>query len=125
MRLLVCIFCIFALLLGGCYHKPVRHLVSDVGLIKAGQTTRLEVLQYLGEPDNQRKVAPGIEEYIYYEDKRSAFRRLPLINEVVDPSGFEMIVVTLSGDTVTDCVFRSYYDEDQDRMDDFSWEEVK
>jgi len=99
--------------------------VSDAGLIKAGETTRTEVLQYLGEPDNRRTVGPGIEEYIYYEDKRDSFHRLPIINEVVDPTGFEMIIVTLSGDTVTDCEFRSHYNEDQDRMDDFSWDEVK
>ena len=54
-------------LLAGCYSKPVRHLASDASLVRAGESTREDVLRYLGEPDGRRTVAPGVEEYLYHE----------------------------------------------------------
>jgi hypothetical protein len=62
MRLYFLIGLTLLLLLSGCYSKPVRHLASDASLIKAGESTRIDVLQYLGEPNGRRAVGPGIEE---------------------------------------------------------------
>lgn len=113
------------LLLGGCSSTPVRHLASDASLIKPGVSTKKDVLLYLGEPDGQRQVAPGVEEYVYYQDIHSTFSRWPLIGNWAGKDGYEMIVITLKGDQVTDCQFRTFSEADQDWVDDFTWQEVK
>ena len=112
-------------LLGGCYTKQVRHLASDAALIKPGQSTRQDVLRYLGEPNGHRTVSPGVEEYVYYEDQKGSFAKMPVVGDWVDPDGYEMILVTLNGDLVSSCEFRVFNEADQDWVDDFTWEEVK
>lgn len=112
-------------LLGGCYTKQVRHLASDAALIKPGQSTRQDVLRYLGEPNGHRTVSPGVEEYVYYEDRKGTFGTMPLVGSWIDPEGYEMILVTLDGDLVTGCEFRLFNEADQDWVDDFTWEEVQ
>jgi hypothetical protein len=113
------------LLLAGCYSKPVRHLASDASLLKAGESSRQEVLRYLGEPDGQRTVAPGVEEYVYFEDVRSSLQRAPLLGSWLDAEGYETLIVTLTGDVVTDLEFRTYRRKDMDWADDFSWQEAE
>ena len=39
--------------LAGCAKKNVRHLASDVCLVTPEQTTKEQVLSYLGQPDEQ------------------------------------------------------------------------
>ncbi len=113
------------LLLAGCYSKPVRHLASDASLIKAGESSRQEVLRYLGEPNGQRTVAPGIEEYVYFEDKRNLVQRTPVVGSWMDAEGHEMLVITLTGDLVTNSEFRTYRKKDRAWADDFTWKDVK
>ncbi len=113
------------LLLGGCYSKQVRHLASDAALIKPGQSTRQEVMRYLGEPNGHRTVSPGVEEYVYYEDQTGPFAKMPVVGSWVDPDGYEMILVTLDGDMVKSCEFRVFNEADKDWVNDFTWEEVK
>jgi hypothetical protein len=112
-------------LLAGCYTKQVRHLASDAALIKPGKSTRQDVLRYLGEPNGHRMVSPGVEEYVYYEDQKGSLGKMPLVGDWVDPDGYEMILVTLNGDLVSSCEFRVFNEDDQDWVDDFTWEEVK
>jgi len=123
-RVLICLLASL-FLLGGCYTKQVRHLASDAALIKPGQSTRQDVLRYLGEPNGHRTVSPGVEEYVYYEDQKGTFGRMPLVGPWVDPEGYEMILVTIEEDLVTNCEFRVFNEADQDWVDDFIWEEVK
>ena len=123
-RVLICLLASL-FLLAGCSSKPVRHLASDAALIKPGQTTRQDVLRYLGEPNGHRTVSPGVEEYVYYEDQEGVLNKMPLVGSWVDPEGYEMIIVTLDGDMVTNCEFRSFNEADQDWVDDFTWEEVE
>ncbi len=125
MRSLILCLCTLTLLLAGCYTKQVRHLASDAALIKPGQSTRKDVLQFLGEPDGHRMVSPGVEEYVYYEDRRSSLGRAPLVGSWIGPEGYEMIIITLENDRVTGCEFRVFSKDDQDWKDDFVWEEVK
>jgi len=123
----VVLICLLAplLLFGGCHTKPVRHLASDAALIKPGQSTRQDVLRYLGEPNGHRTVSPGVEEYVYYEDQKGTFGKMPMVGDWVGPEGYEMILVTINGDIVSDCEFRLFKEADQDWVDDFTWEEVK
>ena len=122
----ILVFCCLLLLLGGCYGKPVRHLASDASLIKPGVSTRSDVLLYLGEPDGHRVVAQGVEEYVYYEDRRDGvLGRAPVIGSYMDPDGYEMLVVTLKGHEVTGCEFREFDKKDTAWKGDFTWDEIK
>lgn len=121
--LLILPLCLF--LFSGCYSKPVRHLASDASLLKPGVSTQKDVLLYLGEPNGQRTVSPGIEEYVYYEEQRGTLGKTPVVGSWIGGDGYEMIVVTITGNVVTDCQFRTFSEADQDWVDDFNWQEVK
>lgn len=110
-------------LLGGCHSKQVRHLASDAALIKPGQTTAKEMQKYLGEPNGRREVAPGVNEYVYYEDRPGMFGAMPVLSSMTGPSGYEMIVITVSNELVTNCEFRNYSQSDRKWMEDFTWDQ--
>jgi len=110
------LFCFFAALsiLVGCSSKPVRHLASDAALVEPGKSTRQDVLRYLGKPDRQRSVSPGVEEYVYYNEQKVFWAGLPFVGGMADPESYEMILVTLDGDMVTDCDFLIHKEDDKD-----------
>ena len=115
---------ISALFLTGC-SNPTRHLVSDVSMIQAGQSTREEVITLMGEPDSKRMVSPDTEEWVYYEEDRSLLQDTPLVGGAFDADGYNMVVITLSGDTVKTCHYRGYDDDEFDWQDDYSWQETE
>lgn len=119
------VFLLALLVLGGCHTKQVRHLASDAALIKPGQTTVKEVQKYLGEPNGRREVAPGVSEFVYYEDRPGMFGNMPVLGSMTGPSGYEMIVITVDKEIVTNTEFRSFNESDRKWMEDFTWEEVK
>ncbi len=125
MRRVGLICCLLLFFVGACSDKRVRHLASDASMITPGKTSREDVILYLGEPDSQRSVGPGVDEYVYYEDQRDVLRRTPVIRSVVDAQGFEMVVVTITGDIVTECDFRAFDDADVERSEDLTKDEVK
>ncbi|HHO47055.1 MAG TPA: hypothetical protein ENN06_01135 [Desulfobacteraceae bacterium] len=125
MRRLIFVGFIIAVLLAGCYSKPVRHLASDASLIRAGESTRQDVLRYIGEPDGHRTVAPGVEEYVYHEERKNILGRTPLLGSVVGKEGDEMLIITLTGDRVSNVEFRTVGKGDRDWADDFTWEEIR
>jgi hypothetical protein len=125
MRQYILIGMTLLLLLCSCYNKPVRHLASDASLIKAGESTKVEVLQYLGEPNGHRKVGTGIEEYVYHEEKRNILQRTPVIGSMMDDEGYEILIITLTGDLVTDSEFRTFKKGEMDRFEGFTWDEVE
>ena len=125
MRLYFLIGLTLLLLLSGCYSKPVRHLVSDASLIKAGESTRIDVLQYLGEPNGRRMVGPGVEEFVYHEGKRNFLQRTPVVGSMMDAEGYELLIITLTGDLVTDSEFRTFKKGEMDRFKGFTWNEVE
>ncbi|WP_028584978.1 hypothetical protein [Desulfogranum mediterraneum] len=114
-----------SLTLCGCQAKQVRHLASDASLIQAGRSTLNDVQRYLGTPNGQRTVSPGVVEYVYYEDQPGFLGHTPIMGDWVDPEGYEMIIITLKDQIVTNCEFRTFTEADQDWADDFTWEEVK
>ena len=125
MRRFILVGLTLLLLLGGCYTKPVRHLASDASLIRAGESTRQDVLRYLGEPNGRRTVSPGVEEFAYYEEQRDLVQRVPLIGPFMGTEGHEMLLLTLTGDMVTDSIFRTFKEDERDWANDFTWDEVK
>nr|WP_321466138.1 hypothetical protein [uncultured Desulfobulbus sp.] len=125
MRPTLYVLLLLFLLLGGCQSKQVRHLASDASLIKPGQSTLQDVQRYLGEPDNRREVGPGVTEYVYYENRPGMFGNMPMVGSMVDPSGYEMIVVTVKNDSVINCEFRNFSESDRQWSKDYTWDEVK
>jgi len=125
MRYLLIMIPLLMFFFTGCAAHPVRHLASDASLIKPGVSSKKDVLLYLGEPNGQRSVSPGVEEYVYYEEQRGTLGRLPVAGDWIGGDGYEMIVVTLKGDLVTDCQFRTFSKADQDWVDDFTWQDIK
>lgn len=123
-RVLFCLFISLTLLVG-CHSKPVRHLASDAALIQVGQSTRQDVIRLFGEPNGHRTVSPGMEEYIYSEDLQGLFGNMPVVGKWLGPEGYEMILITLKGDKVADCEFRTFKKSDRSWMEDFTWEEVQ
>ncbi|MDX9833831.1 MAG: hypothetical protein RBT36_01290 [Desulfobulbus sp.] len=112
-------------LLGGCHGKQIRHLASDAALIKPGESTIRDVQKYLGEPNGRRDVAPGVAELVYYEDRPGFFGNVPVLGSMTSSTGYEMIVVTLENDQVTDCEFRTFNKKDHKWVEDFTWEEIQ
>ena len=112
-------------LLGGCSSKQVRHLASDAVLIKPGQSTIKDVQKYLGEPNGRREVSPTVTEYVYYETRPGFLGNMPVLGSMIGPAGYEMIIITLEKDVVTNCEFRNFNKSDRKWVEDFTWEEVK
>ncbi len=93
--------------MGGCADHPVRHLSSDVSMIKVGQSTRNDVQTYLGEPDDKQMVSNGRELWIYQEEQRSTLQNMYLIGGLFSGHGYSSIVITLEGDRVVDSEYRT------------------
>ncbi len=94
-------------LLAGCADHPVRHLSSDISMIKAGHSTRQDVLTFLGEPDLKKKVSEKREEWIYEEEQRSSLQDMYVIGGLFSGHGYSSIVVTIEGDVVVGSVYRT------------------
>ena len=125
MRRTLFMLCILLLLLGGCHSKQVRHLASDAALIKPGQTTMAEVRKYLGEPSGRRAVSADVSEIDYFEENPGFLGTMPVLGNLVGADGYEMIVITLHNDLVTECEFRTFNKNDHKWVEDFTWEGVK
>ena len=123
-RMMIVLFSFF-LLISGCSYKPVRHLASDASLIKAGKSTREDVLRYLGEPDSRRTVGPDEEEYLYAETRKGALGSMPIFGKLADPASQEMVLVTLKNGVVSNCEFRLLRKDDQAWRKDAEWENVE
>ena len=107
--------------LSGCYNKSIRHLASDASLVKVGSSTRNDVLTYLGEPDKQRILEDGREEWIYVEEKPSDLQRAPLVGGFFSGNGYDKILVILENDIVQFCQFREFAEDEFDWADESTW----
>ncbi len=116
---------LMTLLLAGCSGTPTRQLVSDVCMIKVGETGRQEVLNLMGDPDTTRMVTDSVEEWVYYEEDKAFMQGIPLVGGAFDSNGYNMVVITLSGDTVATCRYSGYEEDEFDWQDDYSWQETE
>lgn len=114
-----------AFVFSGCYHKPVRHLASDAALIKVGESTSEDVLIYLGDPDEQKSLADGVEKWLYKKKDMSFFERIPYGGKYIGAPAYSQVVVTLENGVVTDCRYSLSDEDDTEWADDFSWQEKK
>ncbi len=116
---------LLALVLAGCSGTPTRHLVSDVCMIKTGQTSRQEVLTLMGDPDSKRMVNPGVEEWVYYEEDRSMMQDTPLVGGAFDANGYNMVRIVLAKGIVVSCRYSGFESDEFDWQDDYSWQETE
>jgi hypothetical protein len=112
------------LVMSGCYSHPVRHLTSDIGLIKAGETSRREAISLLGEPDSTRMVSATTEEWIYYEEDKSLLQKTPGVGGMFSAKGYKTVILTLEGDIVTASRYGAYNKNELDWQDDYTWQEI-
>ncbi len=106
LRRSVLLFVAFFLLVG-CGSHPVRHLSSDISMIKVDQSTRKDVQTYLGEPDIKKKTSERLEQWVYYEQERSSLQNLYVIGGLFSGRGYSSIVITLKDDLVIASEYRT------------------
>ena len=125
-RLLVMIVLGLSLVsLSGCYNTPVRHLASDVSLLKIGESTAEDVLIYLGAPDEQQELDAGVEKWLYADKEMTLLEKTPLIGNRLGSPEFKQVVVTITNNIVSEVVYSSTDEDDLDWADDYSWQEKK
>ena len=117
LKKIVAIASLITLLLGatGCsyyYREPVRHLASDASLLVPGQTTKQEVLSYMGEPDERRQGAAGEEVWIYHQVRKSLLRKTPYLGKKIGQEEYDVMNVTFNGEVLASCVFRLLDEEE-------------
>lgn len=123
LRFLSIFFLLLLIPLSGCYNKSQRYLASDAGLIRAGSSTRNDVLTYLGEPDRQRTLEDGREEWVYVEEKPSGLQRMPFFGSFFSGNGYDKIFVLFKDEIVLSCQFREFDENEFDWTDNYSWQE--
>lgn len=106
----------------GCYIKPVRHLSSDVALLKVGVSTKEDVVVFLGEPDDQEVVGEGTEKWLYRDKNSSFLEKAPLVGKHIGAPAYHQVVVTLRNGIVAGCVYSLTDEDDLDWAKDFSWQ---
>ncbi len=122
--LVVCLAVALATI-SGCYTTPVRHLASDVALLKVGESTEEDVMVFLGAPDEKQELAAGVEKWLYRDKKMSLMEKAPLIGKRLGSPEYKLVVVTIANEIVTELVYSSSDEDDLDWADDYSWQEKK
>ena len=119
-----CFFMMFltTCLLSGCYITPVRHLAADIALVQVGQSTREDVLIFLGDPDDQKDLGSGAEKWLYTQKKKSGAEKAPLVGKYFGSPEINRVVITFTNGIVTDSTFSSMDKDELDWADDFSWQ---
>lgn len=115
---------LLCLVLSGCYNHPVRHLSSDVGLIKPGETTRQEALSLLGDPDATRKISATTEEWTYHEEDKSLLQKAPVVGGAFSAKGYKTVILILNGDIVTAARYGDYDKHEFDWKNDYKWQKI-
>ncbi len=108
-----------------CSSGPVRHLASDISLIESGKSTRQDVYGYLGEPDATRQLDSGCDELLYKEDSKDFLKKVPVVDSWIGEEGYEMAVITICNDLVTDYRLKSFNSSNYKWVNQFDWQENK
>jgi len=111
-RLFTFVLLIIGLALGGCSSgNYVRHLASDASLVVPLQSTKKDIMSYLGPPDNRQTGADG-ERWIYYQRHKSLLRKLPYIGDKMGYEDYDVLIITFQGDLVKSCTFRMFNEKE-------------
>lgn len=109
--------------LSGCYVNPVRHLASDAALLKVGESTKEDVVVFLGEPDEQQVIGEGVEKWLYRDKNMSLFEKTPLLGKHIGSPEYHHVEVTLRNGIVTECVYSSTDEDDMNWAKHYPWQE--
>lgn len=82
--------------------KEVRHLSSDVCLVIPKQTTKQEVLSFLGTPDRREMENDQTEKWVYYHLNKSFFGK----------DDYDVVVVRFRKDIASACFYREMSPEE-------------
>lgn len=95
----------------GCAGQPVRHLASDASLVVPGSSTRQEVQQLLGPPDQQEGNVEQGEIWQYRQVNKSLLRKAPYVGNALGNQNYDVLTITFQNDIVKASVFRNFDDE--------------
>lgn len=109
--------------ISGCYNKPVRHLASDVALLKVGSSTEEDVLVFLGEPDEQQELEEGVETWLYRDKTMTFLEKAPLVGKRLGSPEYKVVMVTITNKIVTEVLYSASDKDDMNWADDYPWQE--
>lgn len=126
----ICKICSLAALvlllsISGCYVKPVRHLASDIALLRVGETTQEDVVVFLGNADEEKQISDGVVKWLYVDKEQSLLTKTPLIGDSIGSTVFRRAVVTIKDGIVVDATYTSSDSRARDWADDYSWQVEK
>jgi len=108
--LLIAIFCI------SCSKSYVRHLASDASLLVPHQTTKKDVMIYMGIPESQKDLGQGKEEWTYYQSKKSLLRKTPYVGKRLGHQDYDVVIIVFQNDIVASSTYRIYTEEEFSRL---------
>lgn len=103
---------LLAIICGCASRQPVRHLASDACLITPDKTSKQEITAYFGSPDKKQTASDGSEEWFYLQQNKSLLRKTPYVGSKLGSEAYDVMVLTLRGDTVTSCQYRMFSEEE-------------
>ena len=107
-----CILLIIGSAIAGCASGHyIRHLASDASLVTPEQSSKKDVLSYLGSPDNRQTGANG-EIWIYYQPNKSLLRKLPYLGNMMGYENYEVVIITFKGELVKSCTYRMFTEQE-------------
>jgi outer membrane protein assembly factor BamE (lipoprotein component of BamABCDE complex) len=95
----------FIFFLYSCATKPGPNLASKASLIHPKQTTKAEVLQFLGPPVQIFTFPDGKEEWYYYYRVRNFWEKIPIVRSYKGQDYTEVLKVVIKGEEVIDCIY--------------------
>jgi len=96
-----------ALNLSSCASKePVCHIASDISLIIPNQTSKAEILSYLGPPAQKKSLPNNEEEWLYFQSYNSLLRTVPLVGKKMGDCQFDLAIIKFKGDIVSSSQYR-------------------
>jgi len=94
-----------AVFIYGCAVKPGPNLASKASLIHPQQTTKAEVLQFLGPPVQIFTFPDGKEEWYYYYRVRNFWEKVPVVRNYKGEDYTEVLKIVIKGEKVIDCIY--------------------
>uniref|UniRef100_A0A7V5XH92 Lipoprotein SmpA/OmlA domain-containing protein n=1 Tax=Thermodesulfobacterium geofontis TaxID=1295609 RepID=A0A7V5XH92_9BACT len=95
----------FTLFVCGCATKPGPNLASKAALIRPQQTTKAEVLHFLGPPVQIFTFPDGKEEWYYYYRVRNFWENVPVVKNYKGEDYTEVLKITIKGEEIIDCTY--------------------
>ncbi|OAG27198.1 outer membrane protein assembly factor BamE [Thermodesulfatator autotrophicus] len=104
-KLLYILIAILTLNLTNCTGVPQRNLASDASLVRKGFSTKEEVYQLLGKPDQILKTGPDTEEWYFYQKNEDIWKKIPLLGSRIGKEEVEVLKIIFKGNRVIDCIY--------------------